>query len=270
MRQAHPWPGSYDIFGRSGGEPDLLIDQVMRFAGLAAGMRVLDLGCGAGDLSFPLARLVGPTGAVIGVDRSREAVAPAVQRAASRGLTNVRFLARDVASLCLAEPVDALIGRLVLMHYSDPAVVLRRLASLVRPGGPIAFVELDIDGARSAPACPLFAHAVERLAEFLTRAGVDARIGLRLGRIFQEAGLPPPRQALRARVERGADSPLYDQIARLTGALLPLMTRTGVAGPDEVAVETLAARLREEAVACDATVVSPSFVGAWTRTVGPR
>jgi hypothetical protein len=43
-----------------------------------------------------------------------------------------------------------------------------------------------------------------------------------------------------------------------------LMERTGVAGAGEVGIETLATRLREEAISLDATIVSPSFVGAWT------
>jgi len=229
-------------------------------------MRVLNIGCGTGDVSLLAAGMVGPAGTVIGVDWSADAVGLAEKRATTAGLTNVRFLARDVADLTLSEPIDALVGRLALMHLSDPAVVIRRLAPFLRPGGIVAFQELDFDGARSEPACALFDGTVERLKQTFIRIGIDRRTGLKLGRIFQESGLPAPRLTLGALVESGADSLLYDQIARITRSLLPLMERTGVADDGEVGVESLAARMREEAIALDAAVVSPSFVGACTRT----
>ena len=242
-----------------------LTEQVLRRARLAPGMRVLDAGCGAGDVSFLVASLVGPDGTVIGVDKSPEAVDLATRRAAAAGLTNVRFLAEDLADLSLDEPVDALVGRLVLMYLADPAVVLRRLARFLRPGGVVAFHEFDLDGAKSEPASPLFERAVGRIRQTLARAGADGRAGLKLGRIFREAGLPAPQMLLGARVERGPDSPIYDQVAQISRTLLPLMARTGVATAEEVGIETLADRLREEAVALDATLVSPAFIGAWTR-----
>jgi hypothetical protein len=70
-------------------------------------------------------------------------------------------------------------------------------------------------------------------------AGADIRMGLKLGRIFQEAGLPEPRMSLGARVERGPDSLIYDQITQITRTLLPLMQRTGVARAEEVGIDTL-------------------------------
>jgi len=63
-----------------------LTEHVMHLAGLKPGMRVLDVGCGVGDVSFLAARLVGPEGAVMGVDRSPEATALASQRAQAAGL----------------------------------------------------------------------------------------------------------------------------------------------------------------------------------------
>jgi 2-polyprenyl-3-methyl-5-hydroxy-6-metoxy-1,4-benzoquinol methylase len=242
-----------------------LTAQVLHLAGLKPGMRVLDVGCGAGDVSFLAASLVGPEGQVIGVDRSPEAVALASQRAATAGLTNVRFLAQDLSELTLDEPVDALIGRLVLMYFADPAVLLRCLVGLVKPGGMVAFHELDLAGAKSEPACQVFETAVERVRQTFTRAGADIRTGLKLGRIFQEAGLPAPQMILGARVESGADSLIYAQVEQVTRTLLPLMERTGVATAEEVGIDTLAARIREEAVAGNATLVSPSLIGAWTR-----
>ena len=242
-----------------------LTEHVLRLAGLAPGMRVLDIGCGTGDVSFLAARFVGPEGVVIGVDKSAEAIQLASQRAAAAGLTNVRFLTQDLSELTLDEPVDALIGRLVLMYFADPAVLLRRLSQFIRPGGLIVCHELDSTAAKSLPRCELFETSVSRINQAFTRAGADVQTGLKLAQIFLEAGLPMPDMILGARVATGPDSPAYRQVTELTRTLLPLMERVGVATAAEMEIETLAGRLREEAVANRATLVAPPFIGAWAR-----
>jgi SAM-dependent methyltransferase len=263
------------ILGHSADELDRLIEQarffgdltehLLRLAGLAPGMRVLDVGCGAGDVSFLAARLVGPEGAVIGVDKAPEAIGAARARARAAGLANVEFLVVDAADLSLDAPVDALVGRLVLMYFAEPAAVLRRLLRALRPGGVVAFQELQAEATASEPHCPEYEAAVERIRQTLRGAGSDPQAGLKLRRIFQEAGLPAPQMLQAARVEGGPDSPAYGQVAQLTRTLLPLMERTGVATAADVAVETLEARLRAEAVAQNAVLVFPPLIGAWAR-----
>lgn len=129
------------VLGHSAEELNCLIDQARLFgelteevfvrAGIGAGMRVLDVGCGAGDVSFLLARMVGPSGAVIGIDRSEEAVAMATARAQTMGLAQVSFSQRDIEGISLDRPVDAAVGRFVLMYCDDPSVSLRRIAANV-------------------------------------------------------------------------------------------------------------------------------------------
>ncbi|HET9913319.1 MAG TPA: hypothetical protein VFQ13_15595, partial [Anaerolineales bacterium] len=70
-----------------------------------------------------------------------------------------------------------------------------------------------------------------------------------------------------ARVERGPDSPVYDQPVMITRTLLPVMERTGIATAAEVDIDTLAARLREETLAHNSTIVSPAMIGAWAKKV---
>jgi ubiquinone/menaquinone biosynthesis C-methylase UbiE len=123
-------------------------------AGLLPGMRVLDLGSGMGDLAFVAAELIGPTGQVVGVDRSPDTVAQANIRARRRGLGHVRFVVGDIHDLGPAGPFDAIIGRLVLMYVSDPAAVLRTQAALLGPGGLVIPIEFDVHTVLSAP--PLF------------------------------------------------------------------------------------------------------------------
>ncbi len=206
-----------------------LTEYVLHQAGLTPGMRVLDVGCGAGDVSFLAAKLVGPQGAVIGVDKAPEAITYAQQRAQQAGLENVRFVAADLAEFQLdGEPVDALVGRLVLMYFPDPAAVLRRLLAFVKPGGIVAFQELDLlptppPEVMSEPRCETYVTAGTRVNQTFARARIDGRIAFKLGPIFQRAGLPAPQMLAMLRVERGPDSPIYDWIAQVTRSVLPLM-----------------------------------------------
>jgi len=266
--------GDY-VLGHSSEELDRLISQsrflgelsehLLRLAGLQPGMRVLDVGCGSGDVSFLAARVVGPGGSVTGIDRSPESVAMATTRANAAGLANVRFQTADAASFALDEPVDALIGRLVTMYWPDAGAVVRNLARSVKPGGIITFQDYDLEGSKSEPWCPLYEASLDRMRQTFARAGAETRMGLKLGRAFEDAGLPTPRMLLGARVERGPDSEAYHQVTEITRTLLPLMERTGVATADAVDIATLKSRLKEEALALRATQVAPPLVGAWTR-----
>src|SRR5262245_14683430 len=89
-----------------------LTEDVLRRAGIGAGMRVLDLGCGVGDVSLLAADLVGSEGAVFGVDQSPESIAIATARAAAAGKDWVHFAAAEIDTLCPVETFDAVIGRL--------------------------------------------------------------------------------------------------------------------------------------------------------------
>jgi ubiquinone/menaquinone biosynthesis C-methylase UbiE len=242
-----------------------LTRQLFVEAGIREGMRVLDLGCGVGDVSFLAARFVGPSGHVIGMDRSNECLEVARDRALFKEFENVTFIRGDLAQLYLDAPVDAVVGRFVLMYLADPAATLRRAAEYVQPGGVIAIQELDTSGIRSLPELPLFEASIRLIKETLRRSNVELEMGLKLYQTFIGAGLGVPHLSLSARVEGGKDSPAYDYFAQTVRSLLPAIEDLGVSTSDEVRVETLAERLRAEALSLGGVVVLPPIVRAWAR-----
>src|SRR5690606_5935580 len=112
---------------------DLTQDILVR-AGLAKGMRVLDLGCGAGDVSIIAADLVGPEGTVLGIDPAPEALSIARARLDALGKTWVKFELGSLESSSNGAEFDAVIGRFILIHLSSPADALRRLMQHCRTG----------------------------------------------------------------------------------------------------------------------------------------
>jgi SAM-dependent methyltransferase len=211
------------------------------------------------------ADIVGPEGAVVGVDNSQDAIRLASQRAHENNLVNVTFELADIVALTLREPVDVVVGRFVLMYFPDPVTIVRSLRRALKPGGLGVFQEMDIDASKAEPEVDIFAVSVARVREAMVRVGADVRVGLKLGRILEDAGFSSAKMVLGARIERGADALIYDQLADITRTLLPAMRRTGLISGEQLDVDTLADQIRRESVRQNATLVSPALIGAWAR-----
>src|SRR5262245_15144329 len=242
--------------------------QLFLEAGIGPGMRVLDIGSGVGDVAFLAADLVGNTGEVIGMDRSEAALDVARARAKARSLRNISFQEGDPVEATFAQPFDAVIGRLVLMYYADPAAALRRLARHLRSGGVAAFHEPDINSIKSFPPATTHDRCWQWIAETFRLLGTETRMGMKLRSAFVAAGLPAPSMRIEAFIGGGASaSDWLHVVAELTGTLLPEMTRLGIATTTEIGIETLADRLCAENLASSGVVLSPSLIGAWSRAV---
>ncbi|HZU47784.1 MAG TPA: class I SAM-dependent methyltransferase [Mycobacterium sp.] len=240
-------------------------EQALRLAGLRTGMRVLDVGCGPGDVSFVAAQLVGPTGTVLGVDAAPDIIELARARADERGLSSVRFEQTVIADLAVDEPVDAVIGRLILMHLPDPAAVLRQLAALVRPGGLIAFSEFDTTAATSVPDLPLWRAARDGIGRAFTGMGLDPAFGTTLHTLFQRAGLGRPRLTLSAPLGTLDDTDTMAFVAETWRSLFPVAQQLGLVIDGLADPDTLMARLRDEVAANEALVQMPALMTAWAR-----
>jgi|SRR5215472_4511261 len=239
--------------------------QLFQEAGIAAGMRVLDVGCGTGDVAFLAAELAGPGGEVIGVDRAAAAVNRATVRAQARHISNVRFAEGDPAEMRFDRPFDAVVGRFVLMYYPDPVDAVRKLARHLRDGGLIVFQELDLANVRSLPSAPTFERHTGWIKQVLSATGARIQLGLELHSVFLAAGLPGPSMRMDALIGGGPDAPVYELVAGITASLLPMMEKLKITTAAEVDLSSLLERIRDEVVVSKGVVVSPGLIGAWSR-----
>jgi 2-polyprenyl-3-methyl-5-hydroxy-6-metoxy-1,4-benzoquinol methylase len=237
---------------------------LLRLAGITRGMRVLDIGCGAGDVSMLLAELVGPEGAVVGVDMDAEILRLARARASQAGLANVSFLEAELGSLRLSEPVDALVGRLILLHLREPVATVRALSGLVRSGGVVSFQEFNMTRARSVPETPLVTRSLGWIVDALRAAGLNPDLGEQVASILRDAGLSVEGEAA-AGPAGSAESAMPEYLEGTARSVLPVVLAHGQVTEAEVDIDTLAARAASELKEAGATLWSPELAAAWAR-----
>jgi SAM-dependent methyltransferase len=264
-------PSDSYALGRSAAETERLIRQAQNYGpltrqlflavGISSGMKVLDVGSGAGDVALLLADLVGPRGSVVGVEMNPTILETARARVRAAGWMNVTFFEGDVDDVGLDDDFDAVVGRWILMYLPDPVGVLRRLLSHLRPGGVVAFQENDF----TYPPAPLH----EKVKRWTTpppgSPGPDQQMGSKLYRTYLDAGLRAPQLRLEAPIGGGEDWPGYAYVADTIRSLLPMLEQVGLVSAEEVEVDTLADRLRAEVVGGRGVQMLPIVVGAWAR-----
>ena len=241
-----------------------LTEQVFREAGIGTGQRVLDLGSGLGDVSMAVARLVGPSGKVIGIERDANSISRARERVAAVGLANVRFTQADVTDLADDEPFDAVVGRFILMFLPDPLSVLRSAVRLLRPGGVLAFQEPSwVPMLALAAPLPLWSKVLRTIHETFRRSGPNPELGLELYSLFQNAGLPAPTMHLE--MPLGSDVIFTGIMTDLLRSLLPLAEQHSVPLHDLGEFDSLSERVQAEIAGAGIVVSVVPLVSAWSR-----
>jgi 2-polyprenyl-3-methyl-5-hydroxy-6-metoxy-1,4-benzoquinol methylase len=235
---------------------------LFRLAGIMPGMRVLDAGCGVGDVSMLLAELVGPRGTVTGIDMDSAALEVARARCADAGLINVTFINADLTGLELDLSADALAGRLIMLHLKDPAAAVRALSRLVRPGGVVTFQEFNASRARAVPPTPLVARCVEWITVGFRAGGVNVDVGELVPSILHDAGLTV-RGAATAGPAGSAESPMPELLVSTLRSLMPVLLSQGQVTEAEIDIDTIAERVTHELKEVGATYWGPELAAAW-------
>jgi SAM-dependent methyltransferase len=235
-------------------------------AGIGPGMRVLDVGTGAGDGALLAAEIVGPTGTVVGIDTNAAILGTARERARVAGHDHVTFVPGDFRTAAMAGDFDAVIGRYVLMYLGNPVDALRAALRHLRPGGVAAFQEYEFSlGYRAYPPSPLLDQGRAWMLRAFAAAGVDSGMGFRLYRTLLDAGLLDPEVSISMETGSGPQSPMFEGMASVLRSILPLILAHGIATAAEVDIETYAARFRDEVVSQNGVVYRAATISVWAR-----
>lgn len=234
-------------------------------AGIAPGMRVLDLGTGLGHVAFLLGKIVGPTGEVVGIDMAAPMLAVAEERRVAAGADNVRFVEADVRTFHDGRAFDALVGRLILFHLPDAVEVLRHHLVGLADNGVVLMIDFDVGSARSEPPVPLLNSARNWVIEAFRHAGANPTIGTQLGLLLRDAGLTDIDTFGLQRYLTADDPAGPALLAGAVKSLAPVIIASGLATKEELALDSLQERLAHDLRTSHAAFLIPAVAGAWGR-----
>jgi ubiquinone/menaquinone biosynthesis C-methylase UbiE len=238
--------------------------RLLHAIGVCPGMRILDVGCGAGDVVLLAADLMGESGVVVGIDRSEAVILAARARAATA--KNVHFLVKSPNDILDTASFDVVISRYVLIFQDDVPSFIRASARLVKPGGIVAFHEIDdADDFTALPEVPLWKQANDWLMNALRSLVPNPDVAGRLVACFSQAGLGSPVLFCEVPIGDGERSPIATWLAETLRTLLPQIIRRAWASEEAVDIDTLEKRLRAATSTTRSQLSAPRQVCAWIR-----
>jgi SAM-dependent methyltransferase len=156
--------------------------------GVRSGWSCLDVGCGDGQVTMELARIVGPNGRIVGIDIDAAALELARRNAIEAGM-RVEFVQADATGLLEHGGFDLAYSRLLLSHLLEPLAALRSMSLQLRSGGAVAVEDLFLGTLRSDPPAPALDWLQEVYGATVRFHGGDPTIGPRLRALLSAAGL---------------------------------------------------------------------------------
>jgi ubiquinone/menaquinone biosynthesis C-methylase UbiE len=247
------------LFGR---EVEWLLDDL----GPLVGANAIDLGCGPVGVLPALARRVGPTGRVLGIDLAPEMVAHAVSQCEAQKLSNVKVTVGNAAATGLpSKTFDLAHVRLVLVNVAEPAAVVAEAVRLVRPGGRVVFQEVDLVSWSCEPPHPAWDPLRRLLHQLWESRGFDPHIGRRLPRLLEQAGVGNVVARAHAGIDRH-DEPYGHFMVAWARRFEPELVELGLV--DHGRLNELATALEAHLDQPSTIVMRPSTVQAWGRAPG--
>ncbi|HSH37629.1 MAG TPA: methyltransferase domain-containing protein [Chthoniobacterales bacterium] len=158
--------------------------------GITHGWRVIDIGAGPGYATADLAEIVGPTGAVLGIERSARFLEAAHERCRRRGLANVEFREADLMEISLGElGFDASWCRWVASFVSSPGKLIGNIAGALRRGGIAIFHEYsDYETFRFMPIKPALESFSREVMASWKESGGEPNVARDLPELLRDAG----------------------------------------------------------------------------------
>jgi ubiquinone/menaquinone biosynthesis C-methylase UbiE len=168
-----------------------VVTECWQRVGITHGWRVLDVGAGPGYATADLAEIVGPTGSVLGIERSARFLDAARERCRRRGLTNVEFREADLMEVSLGQlGLDACWCRWVATFVSSPAKLIDNIAGALRPGGLAIFHEYsDYETFCFMPERPALEKFRQEVDASWRASGGDPNVARSLPGLLRQAGM---------------------------------------------------------------------------------
>lgn len=202
-------------------------------SGIKEGMRILDVGCGNGEVSFLAQDLLKGTGEIVGIDINEGAIINAQKTAAEKQLNNIQFMKMKLENA--AEKLgsfDAVIGRRILMYLPDSFQAISDLTKCLKPNGQMIFQESDAIGVGAlTETFPLHTKAQQWVWETVAQEQGNIHIGSEMYSLFTKAGLQVKdvrAEAVLQTAKNGSD------LAWLLQVMEKRIIQAGVATKDEL------------------------------------
>ncbi len=167
-----------------------LVHDCWKRAGICAGQRIIDIGCGPGFASVDLADVVGTDGEIIGIERSERFIDYAKGLSKARAVENISFVQADVMldELNVAD-ADAIWCRWLAIFVSDPSLLVKKMAAIVKPGGKLIFHEyVHYETYQSVPHSQHIEEFVQQVMKSWREFGGEPNVARNLSEHLSVAG----------------------------------------------------------------------------------
>jgi len=230
--------------------------------GIRPGWRVTDIGCGVGLVALWIAEQVGENGWVFAVDVSAGQLRVAEHNAATAGLKNISFHQASAYETGLPRDLfDLVCSRFLMCHLQRPVDALREMGALLKKGGILTCEDCDDSTIVTEPPTRAYTRLVEISRAVDAKWDVDSQIGLKLHRLFRQAGFRSPNVSLKhVAILRGPAKRFWELTLREAARAI---VDAGAASAEEL--DAICAEM--QAIAQDETtlLVMPRVSQVWMR-----
>lgn len=164
---------------------------LFRRVGVKEGMHCADIGCGTGEVALMLAKLVGNTGHVTGLDSSEKAIEICNKKARERNQGNVKFLTGEAYDTKLNDKFDLVYSRFLLEHLNEPQKAITEMLRLAKSGATLIFEDSDNSVWYSYPEDESVQQLRMLYSKLAKLMGSDDSFGRKLYKLLHQAGLEP-------------------------------------------------------------------------------